>query len=116
VTDTLPVAKGMLDTLVLRALAWAPMHGFAITSWIEERTTRTIGLEEAAVYQSLYRLEARAMVQASWGVSANNRRARYYTITKAGKEYLKAETKSWLRYAEAVTGLLSEGPLADPAR
>jgi PadR family transcriptional regulator, regulatory protein PadR len=116
VTDQLPVAKGMLDTLVLRALAWAPMHGFEITSWIEERTTRTIGLEEAAVYQSLYRLEAKGMVRPEWGVTANNRRARYYSITRSGKDFLKAETKSWLRYAEAVTGLLSEGPLTEPGR
>ena len=112
--STLPVAKGMLDTLVLRALCWAPMHGFEITAWIEQHSGRTIGIEDAAVYQSVYRLEARGMVRAEWGVTSNNRKARYYSATREGKELLRDETRSWLRYADAVTRLLTLAPLAKP--
>ena len=112
----LPVAKGMLDMLVLRALSWAPMHGFEITAWIEQHSGGTLGLEDAAVYQALYRLEARKLVGAEWGVTSNNRRARYYAVTRAGRDHLRAETKSWLRYADAVTGLLTLAPLADPEK
>ena len=111
---TLPVAKGMLDALVLRALCWAPMHGFEITAWIEKHSGRTIGLEDAAVYQSVYRLEARGMVRAEWGVTSNNRKARYYSATREGKELLRNEIRSWLRYADAVTALLTLTPLAQP--
>jgi PadR family transcriptional regulator PadR len=115
--DALPVVKGMLDPLVLRALTWAPMHGFEITEWIESRSGGTLGLEEAAVYQSLYRLEAKGFLAAEWGVSDNNRRARYYRATREGREWLRAETRSWLRSAEAVTAVLTDPPGARaPAR
>jgi DNA-binding PadR family transcriptional regulator len=73
--DALPVVKGMLDPLVLRAASRAPMHGFEITEWIETRSGGALELEEAAVYQSLYRLEARGLISAEWNVTANNRRA-----------------------------------------
>ena len=106
--QALPVVKGMLDALVLRAVSWAPMHGFEITEWIEARSNRTFDLEEAAVYQSLYRLEARELVSAEWGVTSNNRRARYYGITEAGREWLRAETRAWLRASGSITSLLTE--------
>ena len=105
---SLPVVKGMLDPLVLRALSWAPMHGFEITAWIEQNSAGTIGLEDAAVYQALYRLEARKLIGAEWGVTSNNRRARYYQISRAGRDWLRSETRLWLRAAEAVTAVLTE--------
>jgi PadR family transcriptional regulator PadR len=105
--DKLAVAKGMLDVLVLRALKWAPMHGFEVTEWLEERSDQRIGVEDAAVYQALYRLESRGLIAASWGTTINNRRARYYKLTKAGAEELRAETARWLSYTEAFAAVLA---------
>lgn len=104
---SLPVVKGMLDPMVLRAVSWTPMHGFEITEWIEARSGGTLGLEEAAVYQSLYRLEASGLITAEWGVTSNHRRARYYEITREGRDVLRADTRAWLRAAEAVTAVLT---------
>jgi PadR family transcriptional regulator, regulatory protein PadR len=105
--DTLPLVKGTLDVLVLKALTWTPMHGFEITSWLESRSGGALGVQDSALYQALHRLEARGHVAAEWGVTANNQRARYYRLTKAGKAHLAAETAQWVRYAETVTGILT---------
>jgi len=105
--DTLPLVKGTLDVLVLKALTWTPMHGFEITSWLEARSGGALGVQDSALYQALHRLEARGHVTAEWGVTANNQRARYYRLTKAGKAHLAAETAQWVRYAETVTGILT---------
>lgn len=105
----LPLVKGTLDILVLKALAWAPMHGFEITTWLEDRSGGGLGVEDSALYQALYRLEERELVNAEWGVTGNNRRARYYHLTSAGKAHLRAETTKWVRYAELVTGVLTGG-------
>ena len=78
---SLPVVKGTLDVLVLRALQWAPMHGFEITSWLEERSANALEVEDSAVYQALYRMEERELIEAEWGVTENQRQARYYKIT-----------------------------------
>ena len=105
----LPLVKGTLDILVLKALAWAPMHGFEITTWLEERSGGGLGVEDSALYQALYRLEERELVSAEWGVTENNRRARYYHLTPTGKSHLRNETTRWVRYAELVTGVLTGG-------
>ena len=105
--DQLPLVKGTLDVLVLKALAWGPMHGFAITEWLEERSRGSIGVDDSALYQALHRMEERGLVEAEWGVSENNRRARYYRATTAGRAHLRAETARWVRYAEVVTGILT---------
>jgi transcriptional regulator len=105
--DTLPLVKGTLDVLVLKALTWTPMHGFEITSWLEARSGGALGVQDSALYQALHRLEERGYVTAEWGVTANNQRARYYRLTKAGKAHLAAETAQWVRYAETVTGILT---------
>lgn len=109
-TDPLPLVKGTLDALVLRALSWTPMHGFEITCWLEERSGGALGVEDSALYQALHRLELRGHVAAEWGVTANNRRARYYRLTEAGEGHLEAETARWVRYAETVTGILTVPP------
>ena len=114
-SDPLALLKGTLDVLVLRALAWGPMHGFEITCWLEDRSAGALGVDDSALYQSLHRLEARALIGAAWGVTANNRRARYYRLTEAGSAHLAAETARWVRYAETVTGILT-APLAGPSR
>src|SRR6476620_6019767 len=77
----LPVLKGTLDLLVLRALSWTPMHGFEVVSWLERAANGSLEIEDSALYQAVYRLEDRGLLKAEWGVTANNRRARYYTIT-----------------------------------
>ncbi len=108
--DPLPLVKGTLDVLVLKALSWTPMHGFEITCWIEARSGGVLGVEDSALYQALHRLEARGLAAAEWGVTENNRRARYYRITPAGKAHLAAETAKFLRYAQTVTGILTGAP------
>jgi len=103
----LPVLKGTLDLLVLRALSWTPMHGFEIVSWLERAGNGTLDLDDSALYQAVYRLEERGLLQAEWGVTENNRRARYYKLTAAGRSFLRAETKNWMQYADTVTTILT---------
>jgi PadR family transcriptional regulator PadR len=103
----LPVLKGTLDLLVLRALSWTPMHGFEIVTWLERAANGSLELEDSALYQAVYRLEERGHLQAEWGVTENNRRARYYKLTTAGRAYLRTETRNWMQYAETVTAILS---------
>jgi PadR family transcriptional regulator PadR len=109
-TDSLPLVKGTLDVLVLKALNLSPMHGFEVTTWLEERSGGAIGVDDSALYQALYRLEERGLVSAEWGVTENNRRARYYRIRPAGRAFLRAQTDQWLRYTKAVTGVLTWEP------
>jgi transcriptional regulator len=101
------VSKGTLDVIVLRALSWSPMHGVEIIAWLEEHTRRRLELDDSGVYQALYRMEARGLVSAEWGVTENSRRARYYRVTAEGTAHLRVETKKWVRYAETVTELLT---------
>ena len=108
--DPLPLLKGTLDVLVLKALSWTPMHGFEITSWLEARSGGTLGVQDSALYQALYRLEARGLATAEWGVTANNQRARYYRLTDAGRAHLRSETAQWVRYAATVTDILTAAP------
>ncbi|HTR77540.1 MAG TPA: PadR family transcriptional regulator [Gemmatimonadaceae bacterium] len=103
----LPLLKGTLDLLVLRALSWTPMHGFEIVSWLERAATGSLDVEDSALYQALYRLEERALLEADWGVTENNRRARYYKITAAGRSFLRTETRTWVKYANTVTTILT---------
>jgi len=98
--------QGTLDVLVLRTLAWQPMHGYGVSRWIRERTEGTIEIEDAPLYKALHRLERAGCVQAEWGLSENNRRARYYRLTPAGRARLRAEESAWRRYAAAVFRVL----------
>jgi len=105
--DSLPLLKGTLDLLVLKTLSWGPMHGFGIASWLTDYTQGSVAVDDSALYQSLHRLEGRGYVDAEWGVSDNNRRARYYRLTTTGRRFLRAETETWLRYTRSVTSILS---------
>jgi transcriptional regulator len=98
--------QGTLDVLVLRTLAWGSMHGYAVSRFIRQRTDGVIEIEDAPLYKSLHRLEKAGHVEAEWGLSENNRRARYYQLTSAGRRALKAEETAWRRYAEAVFKVL----------
>ena len=102
----LPLVKGTVDALVLKALSTGPMHGFEITQWLEARSGGALGVQDSALYQSLYRVEERGLAVAAWGVTVNNQRARYYTLTRAGRAHLATETANWVQYAAAVTDVL----------
>jgi PadR family transcriptional regulator, regulatory protein PadR len=108
--EPLSLVKGTLDVLVLKTLTWSPMHGFEITRWLEERSGGNLEVADSALYQALYRLEERGLAEADWGVTENNRRARYYRITAAGRAHLAEETERFLRYAETVAGILTAAP------
>ena len=99
--------QGTVDVLILRTLAWQPMHGYAISRWIRERSDGLLAIEGAALYQALHRLERRRWVSPSWGVSDNNRRAKFYQLTAEGRRQLRAETATWQTYSAAVTRVLA---------
>lgn len=99
--------QGTVDILILRALAWESMHGYAISRWLDQRSEGQLTVDGAGLYQALHRLESKKLIEASWGVSENNRRAKYYTLTTTGRTTLKAESAVWKKYAEAVTKVLS---------
>ncbi len=105
--SSVPVVKGTLDLLVLRALNWTPMHGFEIVTWLERAANGSLDVEDSALYHALYRLEERGLLDAEWGMTGNNRKARYYKVTPVGRAYLRAQTKSWVRYADTVTAILT---------
>lgn len=105
--DPIALVRGTLDALVLKTLTWGPMHGFEITTWIEQRSGGRLDVEDSALYQALRRLEERELIEAEWGVTDNNRKARYYRITVAGRAHLRAETARWMKYSETVSDILT---------
>jgi PadR family transcriptional regulator PadR len=105
-TAALPLVQGTLDLLVLRVLASGPMHGYGIAMLVHERTDGDLAIEDAALYQALHRLDRQELVEAEWRASDNNRRARYYTLTPAGRQRLRDETANWRRYTRAVDAVL----------
>jgi PadR family transcriptional regulator, regulatory protein PadR len=104
--DVNDLLYGSLDMLVLKALAWGPRHGYTIAQWIEDRTKGELAIVDVALYKALHRLESAGAVDAEWGVSANNRRAKYYSLTATGRRALTAEAAVWRRYAAAVGAVL----------
>lgn len=106
-SDPLPLLKGTLDILVLKALAWAPMHGFEISSWLEQRSAGSLEVEDGALYYALHRLEERGFIASEWRLTENNRRARYYKLRPPGRAHLRAEGANLERYARALTDILA---------
>ena len=102
----LALVQGTLDLLVLRAIAVRPMHGYGIATLVSERTDGELVIEDAALYQALHRLERQGLVDAEWGPSDNNRRARFYSLTPAGRRRLRDETTNWRRYSRADEAVL----------
>ena len=98
--------KGTLDVLVLKALSFGPRHGFEITRWIEAGSKGEFGIEAAALLQALHRLEERRLLSAAWGITENNRKARYYSLTPAGKTHLRAETAALRNSVAALNSIL----------
>ena len=97
-----PLLKGTVDLLIRQSLRQGPLHGYEVSRWVRERTDGVLAVEDAALYQALHRLEDKALVESEWGLSENNRRAKYYQLTGEGRSVLRSEVSQWKRYAEAV--------------
>ena len=106
-TERVPLLKGTLDLLILKALTWGPAHGYGISVWLDMHADGAFQVDDSALYQALQRIEGRGLLSAGWSTTENNRRARYYRLTAAGRQKLKAETATWLRYTRSVTLILS---------
>ena len=102
----LALLQGTLDVLVLRALTWGPRHGYAVARWIKDTSDEALNVEDRALYVALHRLEERGWVESEWGLSENNRKAKYYRLTTRGRAQLRVETARFTRYAEAVFKVL----------
>jgi transcriptional regulator len=105
-SENLDLLQGTLDLLVLKALLGGPRHGYAVARWIRDTTADTILVEDRALYVALHRLEARDWVESSWGLSENNRRAKFYRLTRAGRRALESKAADWTSYANAVFKVL----------
>jgi PadR family transcriptional regulator, regulatory protein PadR len=99
---TLSLLQGTADLLILRALQRGAAHGYAVSRWVRDRTEGVLVIEDAALYQALHRLEARGWIESEWGLSENNRKAKYYRLTAAGRQQVRSEISVWKKYAEAV--------------
>jgi transcriptional regulator len=104
--DGLALMQGTVDVLILKTLAWTPMHGYGISLWLRDRTNGELVVEDAALYQALHRLERKGFVESEWGVSDLNRRAKFYSITRAGRTQLKNESAAIRRYVSALYKVL----------
>lgn len=98
--------QGTLDMLVLKALARGPLHGYGVAEFIEQTSDDVLRVEEGALYPALHRLELRGLLASEWSVSENNRRAKFYRLTAAGRKRLAAESEHWNRLAGAVTRVM----------
>jgi transcriptional regulator len=101
------VVQGTLDVIVLKAVSWGPRHGYAVSRWIKETTEGALDVEEGALYPALHRLEKRGLVESQWGLSENNRRAKFYQLTPAGRRQLRTEAAAWQRYAALLARVLA---------
>lgn len=104
--DVNDLLHGTLDVLVLKALTLGAQHGYAIAEWIEGRGGGDLVIVDAALYKALHRLEDAGAITSEWGLSDNNRRARYYSLTARGRARLRAETETWKRFSLAIGRIL----------
>lgn len=110
----LEFVRGTLDVLILKALVWGPLHGYAITSFIRRQSDDALLVEEGTLYPALWRLESKGLLDAEWGLSENNRRAKFYRLTPEGRRQLRHEVKMWEAYAVAVAKVLAATRLPEP--
>jgi transcriptional regulator len=101
---------GTVDVLILKTLCWGPAHGYAISDWLRSRSDGALHLQDAALYQALHRLARQGLIKAAWGLSENNRRARYYTITARGRARLASEAAAFRDFAHCVLAVLDLRP------
>jgi transcriptional regulator len=102
----LELLQGTLDLLILKSLTWGPMHGYAVVRWIGQTTDDDLQIEEGALYTALHRMEKRAWLESEWGLSENNRKAKFYQLTTQGRKQLRSKAAVWTRYAQAVFKVL----------
>ena len=105
----LDLLQGTLDVLVLKTLSWGPRHGYAVAGWIRETTDDDLQVEEGALYTALHRMEKRGWIESEWGLSENNRKAKYYRLSSRGRAALREDSAVWQSYAAAVGKLLGQG-------
>ena len=106
--------RGTLDVLILKSLVWGPLHGYAITNFIRRQSDEAFLVEEGTLYPALWRLESKGMLAGEWGLSENNRKAKFYRLTPEGRRRLRHEVKSWEAYAAAVAKVLAATQLPEP--
>lgn len=100
--DDLDLLRGTLDLLILKTLSWGPMHGLEVLRWIENATRQRLQVEQGALYPALHRMEQKGWLDVQWGLTENNRKAKYYRLTAQGRKQLAAQLSRWTRYTEAV--------------
>lgn len=103
----MPLVRGTLDILVLKTLSWGPMHSFEIIAWLEERSGGRLSVDDSALLQAFHRLEERGLIESKWGLTNNNRRARYYRLTAKGRGHLKTEIARLAEYTDTLTVILA---------
>jgi PadR family transcriptional regulator PadR len=108
--DTGGLLQGTLGLLILKALVVQEQHGYGIARWIQDVSGEVLQIEEGSLYPALRRLEDRGYISSSWAITENNRRARYYALTRAGRLHLRADASTWLQFSLAVTRVLSAEP------
>jgi len=108
--DRFDLLQGTLGLVVLKSLLGGALHGYAIARWVEETTADVLQVEEGSLYPALRRLEDRGFITAQWGLSENNRRARFYELTVAGRRHLKSEAARWIEFSGAVIQVLRAAP------
>jgi PadR family transcriptional regulator PadR len=113
-TAKLEFLRGTLDVLILKALVWEPLHGYAVTNFIRRQSDDALLLEEGTLYPALWRLENKGLLAAEWGLSENNRKAKFYRLTTQGRRQLRQEVKTWEAYAAAVARVLAATRLPEP--
>ena len=102
----LDLLQGTLDVLVLKALNWGPRHGYALAAWLRETTADDLNIEDGALYTALHRLEQRGWLEAEWGLTENNRKAKFYQLTEPGRVEMRQARGRWTAYAQAVSRVL----------
>jgi PadR family transcriptional regulator PadR len=103
--------QGTLDMLVLKALSWGPNHGYGVARWLERSTDEALRVEEGSLYPALHRLARRGWVRSEWGISDNNRRAKFYSLTDEGSRQLRRETAAWQEFTAVVGRVLQTNPV-----
>ena len=112
--NRLDLFRGTLDVLILKSLIWGPLHGYSITDFIRRQSNDVLLVEEGTLYPALWRLENKEFVEAEWGLSENNRKAKFYRLTPAGRRRLQLESRNWDAYAAAVAKVLGATHLNPP--
>jgi transcriptional regulator len=102
----LGILQGTLDVMILKALSWGPMHGFAVAKWVRSTTDDVLQIDDGALYPALHRMEHRGLIDADWDLTENKRRAKYYRLTAKGRQELRVRVTSWDRYASAVSKVI----------